>query len=208
MIKVYTWYIPGIYQEKHFKGFQMGPPGGGPARPFLPVPSSTSLTLSGSIRDGLHVLASTGPYKPALCVHEQPCAINLGRHSILVIQSVNRSIKAESEKLDFFKLKPIPTNPKQIPNEFSFQTEARSTPSGSTNLKSTRALLLNLGLPITGDDITMPLDDFITNVSSIRVPSSVATNPLAKEMVDFKLVLRAATTAFEQNLTEVVWRVI
>ncbi len=23
MIKVYTWYIPGIYQEKHFKGFQM-----------------------------------------------------------------------------------------------------------------------------------------------------------------------------------------
>ncbi len=53
----------------------------------------------------------------------------------------------------------------------------------------------------------MSLDDFITNVSIIRVPSSVATNPLAKEMVDSKLILRAATTAFEQNLTEVVWRV-
>ena len=50
----------------------------------------------------------------------------------------------------------------------------------------------------------MSLDDFITNVSSIRVPSLVATNPLAKEMVDSKLILRAATTAFETN---VVWRV-
>jgi hypothetical protein len=34
MIKVYTWYIPGIYQEKHFKGFQMqgGEQGGDCAR--------------------------------------------------------------------------------------------------------------------------------------------------------------------------------
>jgi hypothetical protein len=50
----------------------------------------------------------------------------------------------------------------------------------------------------------MSLDNFITNVSSIRVPSLVATNPLAKEMVDSKLILRAATTTFETN---VVWRV-
>ncbi len=54
----------------------------------------------------------------------------------------------------------------------------------------------------------MSLDDFITNVSSIRVPSLIATNPLAKEMVDSKLILRAATTVFEQNLTKVVWRVM
>ncbi len=54
----------------------------------------------------------------------------------------------------------------------------------------------------------MSLDDFNTNVSSIHVPSSVATNLLAKEMVDSELILRAATTAFEQNLTEVVRRVV
>ena len=31
MIKVYTWYIPGIYHEKHFKGFQMPGPEAGPS---------------------------------------------------------------------------------------------------------------------------------------------------------------------------------
>ncbi len=84
------------------------------------------------------------------------------------------------------------------------------TLSGSTNINFAKVCLLNLGLPATGDDSTMSLEDLIMNVSSIRVSSSVAANPLAKEMVDSELILqvRAATTAFEQNLTEVVRRVV
>ena len=61
-----------------FRIVRTGPPGGGPARSFLPDPLSTSLTHPGSIRDRRLVLTVAGLYKTGSCVHVQPLRDHLG----------------------------------------------------------------------------------------------------------------------------------
>ena len=61
-----------------FRIVRTGPPGGGPARSFLPDPLSTSLTHPGSIRDRRLVLTVAGLYKTGPCVHVQPLRDHLG----------------------------------------------------------------------------------------------------------------------------------
>ena len=76
------------------------------------------------------------------------------------------------------------------------------TPSGVIKLKFAKLRLVSLKLPPTGDDNTMSMEDFVTSVGGISVPSSVAANPLSKEMVDAERIFQAAAVAFEKNLAD------
>ena len=63
-------------------------------------------------------------------------------------------------------------------------TKFIDTATGKLHLKLAKIHLANSGLPSTGNAETMSesMDDFLENVTAIRVPSSRATNQLSKEM--------------------------
>jgi hypothetical protein len=75
----------------------------------------------------------------------------LDRFQILVVKSVYRGIKAESKKLEFVQTQPIPTNPKQIPSEFSSSiTDWKpfiESLTGRVAFKTAKANLHKRGLP-------------------------------------------------------------
>jgi hypothetical protein len=89
----------------------------------------------------------------------------LDRISILVKKSVNRSIKAESKKLEFVHTQPIPTNPKPIPSEFSSSmTDWKpfiESLTGNVAFKTPKANLHKRGLPSNCTDEGGCMNDFI-----------------------------------------------
>ena len=60
-------------------------------------------------------------------------------------------------------------------------TKFIDTVTGKLHLKLTKTHLTNHGLPATGDDEAMSMDDFSENVADIRVPSSETANQLSKK---------------------------
>ena len=58
-------------------------------------------------------------------------------------------------------------------------TKFIDTATGKHHLKLAKIHLTNHGLPATGDDEAMSMDDFLENVADIRVPSSEAASQLS-----------------------------
>jgi hypothetical protein len=105
--------------------------------------------------------------------------------SILVIKSVNRSIKAESEKLEFLQTQPIPTNTKQILSEFSEfsgsmtdQIQSTETNLGKIALKLATAKLTKRGVPLASNVIAS-VEEFLTQVAS-QSPARWRARPLRR----------------------------